>query len=136
MTATPITVETVPGIWFKAKRVIRTIIAVIVGIVLTFLSTVAALQLFAPAVLAELAKVLDPATIAWLSSALAVLVLWAGVITRIMAIPQVNAFLTKFGAGSVPASAVTGTGSEIDVTAIKDPERAAAELSSEVNRRA
>ncbi len=88
MTATPITADTVPDIWFKAKRVIRTAIAVTLGILITLLSLVAALQLFAPAVLAELSKVLDPQTIAWLSSALAVLVLWAGVITRIMAIPQ------------------------------------------------
>lgn len=134
--ATPITADTVPNIWYKAKRVIRTVIAVILGILLTLLSFVTALQLLAPAVLAELAKVLDPETIAWLSSALAVLVLWAGVITRIMAIPAVNAFLTRFGAGSVPASAVTGKGSEIDVTAIDDPEAAASALLSEAKRRA
>jgi hypothetical protein len=34
----------------------------------------------------------------------------SGVITRIMAIPAVNAFLTKFGAGSVPASAIIAEG--------------------------
>jgi hypothetical protein len=94
----------VQEIWFKSQRVIRTVLAVIISIVTTFASSVLALQAFAPQILDELAKVLPPEWIAWLVGALAVLALVAGVITRIMAIPQVNVFLTWLGAGSVPKS--------------------------------
>jgi len=93
----------VPDIWFKAKRVIRTVIQVVVSAALLW----GTVQLVAPQVLAELAKILPGSWIVWLTGALAFLGVVAGVITRTMAIPQVNAWLTKFGIGSVPKSAIS-----------------------------
>lgn len=100
--STPITTSTVPPIWYRAKRVIRTVVQVVISGALLW----GTVQLVAPQVLDELAKVLPGSWIVWLTGALAFLGVVAGVITRIMAIPQVNAWLTKIGAGSVPASAV------------------------------
>ncbi|WP_213816172.1 hypothetical protein [Glaciihabitans sp. dw_435] len=103
---THINTTTVPPIWYSAQRVIRTALSVIISILTTLAAGVLSLNAIAPQILSELAKVLPPEWIAWLVGALAFLVVIAGVVTRIMAIPKVNAFLTKLGAGSVPKSAV------------------------------
>lgn len=103
---TDIPTPAVPEIWFKAKRVIRTVLAVVVAIVVTGASALGVFNLVAPQILEQLRELLPPEAYGWLVSTLALLVVVAGALTRIMAIPQVNAFLTKFGAGSVPASAV------------------------------
>lgn len=116
--STPINASTVPEIWYKAKRVIRTIIAVIVSILLTIAAAVLALNAFAPQILTELGKVLPAGWVAWLTAVLALLVTVAGVITRIMAIPQVNAWLTKIGAGSVPASTIIDARATNDVSSL------------------
>lgn len=96
----------VPPIWYKAKRVIRTVLAVIVSLLITVGATGAALELLAPQILPELALVLPSGAISWLAAVVAFFVLLSGIITRIMAIPGVNTWLVKIGAGSVPASAV------------------------------
>jgi hypothetical protein len=96
------TTNPTPDIWYKSKRVIRTVIQVVIsGIAL-----VVAVQAVAPEVLTELAKVLPGPVIAWLTAAVAFLAALAGVLSRIMAIPQINQLLTKLGAGSVPAGGV------------------------------
>lgn len=99
-----ITTNTVPEIWYKAKRVARTVLQV----VLSAATLWGAVQIVAPQILAELAKILPVSWVVWLVGALAFLGVVAGVITRIMAIPAVNAWLVKIGLGSVPAAAVTG----------------------------
>lgn len=110
MSDTPVTTETVPPIWYKAKRVIRTVLAVLIAIIIGIGSVLATMAVVAPQILDELAAVLPPEVYAWLAGAVAFIVTLAGVVTRIMAIPAVNAFLTKFGAGSVPAAALEGGG--------------------------
>jgi hypothetical protein len=92
----------VPDIWYKGKRVLRTGLAVLGS----FLTAWAAFALIAPQILAELAKILPGSWIVWLTGFVATVTLVAGVITRILAIPTVNTFLTKLGLGSVPKEAL------------------------------
>lgn len=89
-------------IWYKTQRVLRTVFATLVS----FLTAWAVFSLAAPQILAELAQILPGPWIAWLTAVIATVTTVAGVLTRIMAIPAVNAFLTKIGLGSVPKSAV------------------------------
>jgi hypothetical protein len=90
----------VPTIWFASQRVIRTILAALVVFV-----PVANASL---PLLAEAFSAPDvPAEVyVWVNGVIAAALAVLGVLTRVMAIPAVNAFLTKFGAGSVPKSTV------------------------------
>lgn len=106
-----ITKDTVPEIWFKVQRVLRTAVAVILSGAATFAATVLTIQVFAPDIFEQLARVLPSSWVAWLTTAFAFLVVVASVITRIFAIPGVNAWLTKLGLGAVPKSAIEGDGS-------------------------
>lgn len=75
------------------RTTLRTIIQSIVGVVVAVFTAILALLVFAPEVLDELAAVLPPEWVAWLSGAVAIAGLWAGAITRIMAIPGVAQFI-------------------------------------------
>lgn len=90
-----------PEIWFKSQRVIRTILAALVVFV-----PVANTSL---PLLAEAFNASDvPAEVyLWVNGVIAAALAVLGVLTRVMAIPAVNTFLTRFGAGSVPKAAVT-----------------------------
>jgi len=90
----------VPEIWFKAQRVIRTVIAAAIVLVPTA-------NLLLPA-LAEAfnAPGVPEGVYLWVNAAIAAILVVLGIVTRIMAIPVVNAWLTKFGAGSVPKGRV------------------------------
>jgi hypothetical protein len=96
----------VPEIWFKTQRVLRTAIAVLISGATTIAAAILAVAAVAPEVLAELAKILPASWIAWATGVLASLVAIASVVTRIMAIPKVNRWLTKIGLGSVPKDSV------------------------------
>lgn len=90
----------VPEIWFKSQRVIRTVLVNLIVIL--------------PVVNISLPLVVDaftgngvPTEVTILVNAIvAGILVVTGVVTRIIAIPAVNDFLTKLGAGSVPKSAV------------------------------
>lgn len=94
---------TVPPIWFASQRVIRTILA--------------ALVVFVPvanASLPLLAEAFNSSDVPsevylWVNGVIAAALAVLGVLTRVMAIPAVNTFLTRFGAGSVPKSTVPAT---------------------------
>lgn len=101
--STPVTGAEVPEIWYKAQRVIRTVFATLVSV----LTVWAGFALIAPQILAELANVLPESWVAWLAGVIGSITVVAGVITRILAIPSVNDFLTKVGMGSVPKKALT-----------------------------
>lgn len=91
----------VPEIWYKTQRVLRT--AVQVGIP-AFLS----LALVIPQIIEALGLPVDSELRLWLVAVAAGITAVAAAITRIMAIPAVNTWLTRLGLGSVPRSAVTG----------------------------
>lgn len=86
------------AIWYKAQRVLRTIAQVI----LAFLSAWAVVAVIAPQVLNELAAILPGPWVAWLAGVIAFVTAIAGTLSRIMAIPAVNSWLTKLGLGSAP----------------------------------
>ena len=92
---------TAPEIWFKAQRVIRSVVAALVVLVPT-------LNLTLP-LLAEAFNSPDVPADLYLcvNGVLAAMLAMLGVLTRIMAIPKVNDWLTKIGLGSVPKRALT-----------------------------
>lgn len=110
-------IKEVTTIWYKAQRVARTAIAALISA----LSVWAGFALVFPSVIAELAKVLPGPAIAWITAAVASISVVAGVITRIMAIPRVNAFLTKWlNLGSVPQSAIRQKPEDGEVIIVPD----------------
>lgn len=90
-------------IWFPNKRVIRTVLQTITGIILALASGLAVFMLVAPQVLEAVQEVLPPTWYVWLVGFVAAVGTFAGVLAKIMAIPQVDLFLKNFGAGSAPA---------------------------------
>ena len=90
-------------IWFPNKRVIRTVLQSIAGFIVALAGGLAIFQLVAPQVLDAVREVLPPTWYAWLVGVVAAAGVAAGVLAKVMAIPQVDAWLKHFGAGSTPA---------------------------------
>lgn len=89
-----------PEIWFAAQRVIRTVLVNLVVIL-------PVVNISLPLVVEAFTGNGVPAEVTILVNAIVAGVLVVtGVLTRIIAIPAVNDFLTRLGAGSVPASKV------------------------------
>lgn len=88
----------IQDIWFKSQRVLRT--AVQVGIP-AFL----ALALVLPQIIDAAGLPVESALYIWLVGLAAGVTAVAAALSRIMAIPAVNAWLTKVGLGSVPKHA-------------------------------
>lgn len=101
--STPITPSTVPEVWYKAQRVLRTIVQALVVLVPIVNGVAAAIIDY----LNTQTDVEVPGwAFLWLNAALVGSALVMGLVARIMAVPGVNALLTKIGLGSVPASAI------------------------------
>lgn len=84
------------------RATIRTIAQAVIGGIFTLIAAVQSLQAFAPQLLEQLGKFLPEGWIIWLSGAIAFAGVVAGAVARIMAIPQVNALLTRFHLGALP----------------------------------
>lgn len=96
-----------PVIWYKGKRVVRTIVQALV----TLVPILNGLALAAAAYLNEQADVVVPGWVFLvLNGVIAVTALVMGLVARLMAVPGVNDWLIKVGLGSVPASAITSAG--------------------------
>jgi hypothetical protein len=95
-----VTKNTVPAIWFSAQRVIRT---VLVNLVVILPVVNISLPLLVDAFTGEGVPV---EVTVWVNAIVAGVLVVTGILTRVIAIPAVNAFLTKLGAGSVPKAAV------------------------------
>lgn len=108
----------VPDIWYKAQRVLRTVVAFLITAVPT-------VNLAAMAVIDYLQNQQDVAVPGWVFLWLNVIVagtaLVIGLVTRLMAVPGVNAWLTKIGLGSVPRDSLeqvsTAQGQQVTVVA-------------------
>jgi len=94
----------VQPIWFPNQRVIRTVLQTIASALVTLAGLAGFLVLFAPQLLEALREILPPSWYGWGVVAIGVIGTISGVLAKVMAIPAVNAFLTRFGVGSVPAS--------------------------------
>jgi hypothetical protein len=86
-------------IWYKAQRVLRTIVQVGIPAFLTF-------ALVLPQIIEALGLPVDSELRLWLLGVAAIVTAVAAALTRIMAIPAVNSWLIRIGLGSVPASAI------------------------------
>jgi hypothetical protein len=99
--STPTTdqVKDATTIWYKGKRVLRTLVQTAIPSFLTF-------ALVLPAIIEALGLPADSELRLWLIALAAGVTAVATAIARVMAIPAVNAWLIKIGLGSVPADAL------------------------------
>lgn len=89
----------VQPIWFASQRVIRTILVNLVVIL-------PVVNISLPLLVEAFTGNGVPAEVTiWVNAIVAGVLVVTGVLTRIIAIPAVNEFLTRLGAGSVPKSA-------------------------------
>jgi predicted naringenin-chalcone synthase len=98
-TPTPDAKKRALAIWYVAQRVLRTIVQVGIPAFLTF-------ALVLPQIIEALGLPADSRLRLWLLAVAAIVTAVAAALTRLMAIPAVNSWLTKIGLGSVPASAI------------------------------
>jgi predicted naringenin-chalcone synthase len=94
-------VPRVESIWFVGQRVLRTIVQVGIPSFLAF-------ALVLPQVIEAVGLPVTSELYVWLVGVAAAVTAVAAGLSRVMAIPAVNAWLVKIGLGSVPASAVKG----------------------------
>lgn len=96
-----------PVIWYKGKRVVRTIVQALVVLI----PTVNLVALAVVGYLNEQTDVVVPgAVFAVLNVIVVATSLVMGLVARIMAVPGVNDLLVKIGLGSVPAAAIEAPG--------------------------
>lgn len=88
----------VQEIWYQGQRVLRTVVQVGIPAFITFAAVL-------PSIIAALGLPVDSGLYLWLLAAAAVVTAVAGALSRVMAIPAVNEWLTKIGLGSVPKAA-------------------------------
>lgn len=88
----------VDAIWFSSQRVLRTVVQVGIPAFVTFAGVL-------PTIIGALGLDVDSTVYLWLLSAAAVVTAVAGGLSRVMAIPTVNEWLTRIGLGSVPKAA-------------------------------
>jgi len=106
-------------IWYKSKRVLRTIVQTVIPSFLGF-------AVVLPMIIEALGLPVDSELRLWLLAVAAAVTAVAGAIARVMAIPQVNAWLIKIGLGSVPAEAVISSAATGEAIAVEtDPKVAA-----------
>lgn len=92
-------VKVATEIWYKAQRVLRTIVQVVIPAFLGF-------AVVLPLIIEALGLPVDSELRVWLLVVATGVTAVAAAIARVMAIPAVNAWLIKIGLGSVPASAI------------------------------
>lgn len=107
-------------IQFPFQRAIRTFLQSVAGTVLVIAAAIPALNTFAPQFLEALQDILPPQWYAYGLAAVGVIGVIAATLARVMAIPGVNEWLTKWGAGSTPAGAAfvtdVNTGEAVGLT--------------------
>lgn len=86
-------------IWFPNQRVIRTAVQVVVAVA----SGIGVFLIVAPQVLEAVREFLPESWYLWLLGFVAFVGAVSAALSKIMTIPEVDAFLKKFGAGSEPA---------------------------------
>lgn len=87
-------------IWHKAQRALRTAVQVVV----TLAAILAGFVLVAPQILDAFADVLPASWVAWAGGVIAAAAALSAAISRVMAIPAVDAWLQRIGLGSSPRS--------------------------------
>lgn len=101
-------------IWYVIQRVLRTLVQVVIPAFLGF-------AVVLPQIIEAMGLPVDSQLRLWLLAVAAGVTAVATALAKIMAIPAVNAWLTKIGLGSVPKSAVYVSPVTDTVTVIEDP---------------
>lgn len=102
-------------IWFPIQRGIRTAVQVVVASA----AILATVVVVAPQILTAIQDVLPGPAVAWITGAIATLAAISVALSRVMAIPAVDEWLKKLGAGSAPSGAVAYTfldGAQVGMT--------------------
>src|SRR5690606_6460499 len=86
-------------IWFPNQRVIRTVVQVVVALA----SGIGVFLIVAPQVLEAIREFLPESWYLWLIGFIAFVGAVSAALSKIMTIPEVDALLKKFGAGSDPS---------------------------------
>lgn len=95
----------VQEIWYQGKRVLRTVVQVVIGAA----AVLAVVVGVAPQVLDAIADVIPGPVLLWLTGAVATLAAVSAALTKVMAIPKINELLTLIGLGSVPKTVAKET---------------------------
>lgn len=95
-------------LWFPLQRVIRTAVQVVIA----GAAVLATVVVVAPQILTAIQDVIPGPAVVWITGAIATLAAVSAALSRVMAIPAVDEWLKKFGAGSAPAGAVAFTSVE------------------------
>lgn len=82
-------------IWYPWQRVIRTAAQYVAGTIIGVAAALAVLVVVAPQVLDAIREFLSPEVYAWLVGAIAFCAAASAALAKIMAIPQINDWLTK-----------------------------------------
>lgn len=82
----------------------RTVAQTVAGVILGGSAVVATIAVLAPQFLAAVAVILPPEWLAWATGAVATIGALAGAFARIMAIPGVNAWLTRIKLSAAPGA--------------------------------
>ena len=100
---------TVPRVWYQGQRVLRTIVEALVVLV----PVVNGIAIAAVTYMNEQTDIHVPGSVfVVLNAVIAATAFIMGLTSKIAALDKVNTFLTKFGLGSVPKSALTDIPSE------------------------
>ena len=98
--------------WYPVQRALRSIVGALVVLVPLANGVAAAAVAY---LTSQTDVTIPPLVFVWLNAIVAGTALIIGLVSRIMAVPGVNAFLQRIGLGTAPASAVVlekdGTGS-------------------------
>lgn len=91
------------------RTTLRTAGQTIAGVILGLVAFILLLAVLAPQFLEALSGILPPDWYGWAATAVAFIGTLAGVVTKIMAIPGVNAWLTSHRLGATPKMIDAGT---------------------------
>ena len=94
--------ETPTQVQHPWRATVRTIVAVIAAIVITLFAVILAAAQVAPQLLEAIAALLPPEAYAVGAGIVGVIVVLAGTVTRLMAIPGFNEWLTKLSLSATP----------------------------------
>lgn len=106
---------TVEPIWFQTQRVLRTVVQVGIPAFIAFAGVL-------PTIISAAGLPVDGKVYLWLVSAAAVVTAVAGGLSRVMAIPAVNQWLTTIGLGSVPKAAAVRQATAKQVGEVSPPQ--------------
>lgn len=99
----------VQEIWYQRQRILRTVLQTTIAFLVGLGGSVGLLQATAPQVIDAVRDVLPPAAVAWFAAVFAFVIAVAGALSKLMAIPVVNGWLTRIGFGSVPKAVAKET---------------------------